>query len=174
MDGSLSDGARRSLRVVPLTRDGFAPFGDVVGARGGRTARVNGGRAVRHDDLVRLDHATPSRLPVLATYRVGPSRLPFAAEVLECHPASSQIFLPMHAARFLVGVTPALPSGAPDLQGARAFIVDGAEGLHYRAGVWHVPMTALDAEAVFAMLMWEGTEADTVEHRLAQPLLIHG
>ena len=162
---------RCSLRAVPLTRDGFAPFGEVIGADGGRTARVNGGRAVRHDDLAHLDHATPSRLPVLATYRIGPSRLPFAAAVLERHPSSSQVFLPMQAARFVVGVAPASPSGALDR--ARAFIADGAEGLHYRAGIWHVPLTALDAEAVFAMLMWEGAEADTVEHRLPEPLLIH-
>jgi ureidoglycolate lyase len=163
----------RPLRAVPLTRDGFAPFGEVIGADRGRTARVNGGRAVRHDDLARLDHATPTQLPTLAAYRVEPSRLPLAATVLERHPSSSHVFLPMRAARFVVGVAPALPCDAPDLDGARAFLVDGAEGLHYRAGIWHVPMTVLDEEAVFAMLIWKGAEADTVEHRLPEPLLIH-
>jgi len=173
MDGSVRTEARRPLRAVPLTRSAFEPYGDVIGAQGGRTTRVNGGRAVRHDDLLRLDHRTASRLPVLATYRVSPSFLPLAVEVLERHPSSSQIFLPLHAARFVVGVAPALLSGGPDLDGARAFIVDGAQGLHYRAGVWHVPMIALDGEAVFAMLMWEGAEADTVEHRLPEPFHIH-
>jgi len=171
MDATLV-GSRR-LRALPLTQADFAPFGEVIGARGGRTARVNGGRAVRHDDLARFDHATPARLPVLAAYRVSPSRLPVAVDILEHHPSSSQIFLPMGAARFVVGVAPALPEGGPDLDRARAFLVDGADGLHYRAGIWHVPMTALDEEAVFAMLMWEGTAADTVEHRLPEPLLIH-
>ncbi len=163
----------RRLRARPLAPQGFAAYGEVFEAQGGLVRAVNDGRALRHDGLVRLDHAVDARLPALAAYRVEPSGLPFAAAVFERHPGSSQVFLPLDVARYLVAVAPATPAGEPDLDRAEAFVAGRGVGVHYRAGVWHVPLVALDRAGAFAMLMWEAGAADTIEHRLPEPLLIH-
>jgi ureidoglycolate lyase len=161
------------LRARPLVPEGFAPYGEVFAAAGGATRLVNDGRALRHDGLVRLEHGTDTRLPTLAAYRVEASAPPFAAEVFERHPDSSQVFLPLDVSRYLVAVAPATPEGWPDLDRAEAFVAGCGVGVHYWAGVWHVPLVALDRAGAFAMLMWETGAADTVEHRLTLPLLIH-
>jgi len=168
---SLDRPGSRLLRAGPLTAAGFAPFGEVIRPEGGRISAVNDGRALRYDDLASLTHATGAERPILSLYRVRPSERPFQAQVFECHPLSSQVFLPMADAEFLVVVAPDR-EGSPDLDRAEAFVPGRRTGIHYRPGIWHVPLAAFGSEAVFAMLMWEAGAADTVEHRLTAPLVI--
>lgn len=159
------------LRAKPLTAAAFAPYGDVLAEGGRAPILVNEGRAARYDGLAHLAHVTGAEKPVISLYKVAPSRSPFAAGVFERHPLSSQVFLPMADATFLVVVAPD-SAGRPDLARAEAFRPDHRTGIHYRAGIWHVPLVVFDAEAVFAMLMWETGRGDTEEHRLSDPILI--
>ena len=58
---------------------------------------------------------------------------------------------------------------------AHAFVGRRGQGINYRRDVWHAPITALDADGDFLMLMWErGTAEDCIVHRLAEPLIIDG
>jgi ureidoglycolate lyase len=61
--------------------------------------------------------------------------------LLECHPLGSQAFLPRQTAPFLIVV--ARPGSAPDLDRLEAFLSDGAQGVNYRAGTWHLPLAGL-------------------------------
>src|SRR3546814_17931098 len=80
---------------------------------------------------------------------------------MERHAFSTQAFLPVDVARYLVMVAPDGADGGPDLAGARLFLVDGRTGINYRAGVWHPPMTVLDRDAVFATVMFnDGSDRD--------------
>jgi ureidoglycolate lyase len=159
------------VRARHLTTEAFADFGDVIAAESSQGVLVNEGRALRYDALTRLRHETPATVPALALYRVSPSALPFTASLFERHPHSSQVFLPMTGGVLLTAVAPDR-GGAPDLERVQAFVSPGGMGIHYRAGIWHLPIAALGSEVILAMLMWEGSRADTVEHRLAQPILI--
>ena len=159
------------LRLSPLTAAAFAPFGEVVSVEGKQATAVNDGRALRYDKLVHLTHDTDAALPALSLYHVSASTLPVAVDLFEQHPHSGQVFLPMMDGSFLVVVAPDR-DGRPDLDRAQAFLPDVGVGVHYKPGIWHVPMTALGADVLLAMLMWEGTETATVEHRLAKPILI--
>jgi ureidoglycolate lyase len=58
---------------------------------------------------------------------------------LEPHPLGSQLFLPLGFARFVIVLAPAGRSGEPD--DIFAFVTDGRQGVNYRAGVWHHPLT---------------------------------
>jgi ureidoglycolate lyase len=154
-----------------LTAEAFSEFGDVIAADGSHAISVNEGRALRYDALMQLRHETPASKPVLALYRVSPSNLPFKANLFERHPYSSQVFLPMTGGAILTAVAPDR-NGTPDLDRIQAFVSPSGLGIHYRPGVWHLPIAALDSEVTLAMIMWEGSHADTVEHRLAHPILI--
>ncbi|MFY1827259.1 ureidoglycolate lyase [Myxococcus fulvus] len=153
----------RVLVARPLTPEGFAPYGDVVSAGLGPGALANQGTAVRFDWSARLENARESAKPNLAVFRSVARSLPFTVKLLEHHPYSSQVFLPLRCERYLVCVAPTAPSGGPDLERLEAFICGPGEGVNYHRGVWHHPIVALDAPAELAMLAWEdGSEGDCV------------
>jgi ureidoglycolate lyase len=90
----------------------------------------------------------------------------FDVRILERHPFTPQTFIPMGLGReedggtcYLVIVAPTLqgeprstgePKGAggPDLEGVRAFVVRGDQGVTYGPGTWHAPMIVLGEKAV--------------------------
>jgi ureidoglycolate lyase len=162
----------RILQAAPLAAEPFAPYGEVLAPEAGRASVVNGGRALRFDGVASLQHSTGAAAPILSLYRIAPSDRPLRVDLFERHPHSSQIFLPLADSEFLVVVAPDR-DGAPDPSRAQAFRPEPRTGIHYRPGIWHVPLAVFGTEAVFAMLMWEGGTADTVEHRLSAPLLVH-
>lgn len=163
----------RRIAPEPLSVDAFAPFGDVVsaGLRAGTSA--NQGTAVRFDGSAALASDRPAARPNLAVFRSTPVALPFRIRLLERHPHSSQAFLPMLCAAFLVIVAPTAAGGEPDLGGLRAFRCGPGQGINYRLGVWHHPILALEAPAEFAMLAWEdGTSSDCVEWPIGEEILV--
>lgn len=153
-----------SICAARLTPEGFARFGTVVVADGaGRGRSVNQGWARRIPGIDNLSHDPAAGKPVLDIYSIEPSQLPFTVSCLERHPLSSQVFMPVACARFLVVVAASDAAGQPDLTQVLAFIGDGTQIVHYRKGVWHAPMVALDTPAVMTMLMWESGGARDCE-----------
>src|SRR5262245_61488436 len=163
----------RELAAIPITPEAFAPFGDVVcaGLSAGKSA--NQGTAVRCDWSAALESTRPGARPNLAVFRSLARSLPFEVCLLERHPCSTQVFLPLVCTRYLVCVAPALPDGGPDIDGLLAFRCGPGTGINYRRGVWHHPILALDGPADFAMLAWEdGTALDCVEQALSTRVMV--
>jgi ureidoglycolate lyase len=157
------------VRVRPITAAAFAPYGDLVsaGVRDGRAA--NQGTAVRFDHAAALESTRAGARPNLAVFRSTPKALPFRVRLLERHPCSTQAFLPLVCASFLVVVAPG--DDAPDAARIEAFLCGPGQGINYRRGVWHHPIVALEEEAEFAMLAWEdGGPDDCVERWLDVPV----
>ncbi|EWY42088.1 ureidoglycolate hydrolase [Skermanella stibiiresistens SB22] len=162
------------LGPQPLTAEAFAPFGEVVAAGAGSVARVNDGRADRFDGVGRLRLDACGTTPVVAIYRIDASALPHRVPVLERHPLSSQLFVPMTASRYLVVAVPSDADGAPVSERAVALVASGAQAINYRPGVWHCPLVALDQTADFAMVMAQASEpaADCEFFDLPVPLTV--
>ena len=143
------------MRIVAqtLTRNAFAPYGDVL------EAPAEFGRAY-FDEGLRTSR--PTARPSLSVSHVRPlARLPLEAKVLERHEFSSQSFLPLDVARWLVIVAPAAADGGPDSGRAVAFLAGPGQGVTYHAGTWHHPLTILDRPGRFAVVMWrDGTSTD--------------
>ena len=159
--------------LEPLTPEGFAAFGQVIEAGAGPGRPVNLGTAMRFDRLGLLENARPAARPNLAVFRLAPQGLPFPLTLFERHPHSSQAFVPMRGARWLLCVAPEDAAGRPDAARARAFVGGPGRGVNLRRGAWHHPLIALDEPAELAMLAWEdGSGGDCVEHRLADPVLV--
>ena len=152
------------IRAEPLTEDAYAPYGRVIEARpGGRL--VNEGMALRNDEAVDIESHRPGAKLNTCVFRCTP--LPASTldvKVLEKHPSSTQVFIPLAAERYLVVV--ALGGDLPDLATLRAFVATGRQAIAYAPGVWHHPMVGLDRETDFVALVWEdGTEGDCVVWR---------
>ncbi len=163
----------RSLTAVPLTADAFAPFGRVVSAGLQPGSSANQGTAVRFDFCAELVSTRAQSKPNLAVFRSVPRTLPHEIVLLERHPCSTQVFIPMVVARYLVCVAPTKPDGGPDLDGLEAFICAPGQGVAYAPGTWHHPMVALDAPGEFAMIAWEdGTPLDCEVRQLGVKFIV--
>jgi ureidoglycolate lyase len=161
------------IHAVPLDADAFAPFGDVIsaGATGGSSA--NQGTAVRFDWATTLVNDRPGARPNVAVFRAAAGALPFRVRLLERHPRSTQMFVPMTCASCLVVVAPRRNDGTPHLRGLRAFRGGPGQAINYAKGVWHHPILALEAPADLLMLAWEdGGAEDCVEHPIDDEITI--
>lgn len=164
---------REPLRARPLTREAFSPFGDIIGLELSGGTSANQGTATRYDKVARLASSRPEAKPNLAVFRSVAKTLPFEVRLLERHPCSTQMFVPMACQRFLVVVCPEDARGEPDLARLCAFVCGPGQGVNYRPGLWHHPIIALDGPADLLMLAWEdGTALDCEERPLSVPILV--
>jgi ureidoglycolate lyase len=164
----------RQLQAKPLTAEAFKRFGQVISVDAGTNAvTANQGTAQRFDWVADLKSTRANAKANLVVVRSEAKTLPFLARLVEKHPHSSQTFIPMACARYLVCVAPPKPDSSPDVEHLEAFLAVAGQGISYNAGTWHHPIAALDAPADFAMLVWEdGSKKDCVEFPLAQPIEI--
>jgi ureidoglycolate lyase len=163
-----------SLRPEPLTRAGFAAFGDVIEA-GKAFDLINSGTTQQYKELTEVEVSAGGGRTQVSLYRVVPYELPLAIAMLERHPLSSQLFMPLSAAPFLVVVAP--PGERVHRASVRAFVTNGAQGVNYRRGTWHHPVIALRNPTEFLVIDRVGPGAncdefffDDEELRLEPPL----
>ena len=157
MMGAMS--ADLTLAAIPMSREAFAPYGQLVMCPGrGESRPVNEDTAERWDDQAPCANLRAAATLNVATFQARPRPLPFMLVTLERHPHSTQIFLPLHASRYVVVVA----DGAEAVPGAlRAFLVAGDVGVAYAPNVWHHTLIVLDAPASFACFVFEdGTVSD--------------
>lgn len=148
----------------PLTRDDFAPFGEVLAAEGMLSFPINEGRAQRYHALAAVDAVQDGGRPVISLFRTEPVTLPFALRLLERHRLGSQAFMPLHAEPFLVVVAPNMAGDKPGVP--VAFLTDGRQGVNFRRGTWHSPLLALHGRCDFLVIDREGPSVDCDEVRL--------
>ncbi len=136
----------------PLTREAFAPFGDVI------EVPTQAGRLYYDDALGNLrPHARPS---LSMACRAPTQDRPLKSDTMERHEFSSQSFVPVDVGRWLIVVAPHAAMGGPDMAAARAFIASGAHGVTYRPNTWHHGLTTLDRPGSFAVFMWKAGSSD--------------
>ncbi len=148
------------LRVEPLSRAAFAPFGDVIEADSTRDRyAVNDGTATRFHDLAHIDTSSNNGQPIVSIFRAQPRSLPFDVCMLESHPLGSQAFVPLHPEFVFVVVVAAEPHATP-----HAFLALGGQGINYHRGTWHHPLIALDQVSDFLVIDrgGEGNNCDEV------------
>ena len=136
----------------PLTQEAFAPFGDVI------DVPQQAGRTYYEDALGNLRPRAKASLSM--TFRVPTSDRPLKSELMERHEFSSQTFVPVDVARWLIVVAPHAAKGGPDMAGARAFIATGDQGVTYKPNTWHHGLTTLDKPGRFAVFMWRAGSQD--------------
>lgn len=153
-----------SIHVEPLTQEAFSPFGDVI------HIPDEPGRMYFDEALGTLrPHARASLSTVM---RAPAPPLPIRIDMLERHEFSSQTFIPLGAASWLVVVAPHAPDGGPDASQARAFLATGSQGVTYRANTWHHSLTVLDMPSQFAVYMWRDGTADDEEFVPVSPFTV--
>ena len=137
----------------PLTKEAFAPFGDVI------DVPETPGRTYYNDALGNLRPDAQANLS-LSLKAETPDR-PLRSDYMERHEFSSQTFVPLDVERWLIVVAPHASAGGPDVAGMKAFIATGRQGVTYRPNTWHHGLTVLDRPGRFAVFMWlDGSKGD--------------
>lgn len=152
-----------ALLAEPLTEEAFAPFGAVL-----RAPVAAGQRDYFDEGLANLRaEAKPSLSIVRGTAAEDPPQI----SIIERHAFSSQSFLPLAPARWIVVVAPG-GDGGPDLARVRAFLPGPNDGVTFAPGTWHAPLTTLDA-AAFAIVMWRNGGPLDEEILPVPPFAVH-
>ena len=143
----------RRLALQDITAEAFARFGLLLPRPAPGAGRL--------DLIEELTNGRETARPRFSLTAVEPRALPLIAVEMERHVHSSQDFVPLDCASYLVLVAPHGADGCPDEAGLHAFRVPGDVGIHYHADTWHHPLTALDRPASFAVLTFvDGTAGD--------------
>ena len=155
--------AAAPIEVEPLTAETFAPFGDVLEAKGAPDRVINEGLCGRFHDRARLDFRDGRA--GISIFRAEPRALPYAFDLVERHPEGSQAFLPMTEHPFLVVVAP----GSDRPGRPRAFLTGPGQGVNLLRGTWHGVLTPLRAPGLFAVVDYVGSRPNLEEHRFPRP-----
>ena len=131
------------LKVQPMTREAFAPFGVLIDSRG----------SVEID----LGQGAPSMTGTTAERR--PLRFDFMAR----HKRTMQVFSPLASSRAVIAVAPPNGLDAPDVERVVAFLVEGRLPYAYHKGTWHTPPFPVGEWASFLVVDRSGTLDDDYE-----------
>ncbi|MFJ2536465.1 ureidoglycolate lyase, partial [Pseudomonas sp. NPDC087614] len=88
----------RTLTIEPLTKEAFAPFGDVIETDGSDHFMINNGSTV--------ETAQPEDNAIISIFRADAQDMPLTVCMLERHPLGSQAFIPLLGNPFLIVVAP--------------------------------------------------------------------
>jgi ureidoglycolate lyase len=139
----------KTLAIEPLTREAFAPFGDVIELEGAKQIPINLGTTIRYHDLAKVDVTDEGGRTLVNLFRGQARVLPFEVKMMERHPLGSQAFIPLNDKPYLVVVAPV---GELDESKIRAFVTSGWQGVNYAKGVWHHPLLALGEVSDFIVV----------------------
>ncbi|WP_169570222.1 ureidoglycolate lyase [Sneathiella limimaris] len=157
------------LDLKPLTKEAFAPYGDVIETSGSDYFLINNGSTRRYHDLAKIEILEGGR-PLINIFQATPLSYPLAVKMVERHPHGSQAFIPLGSNPYLVLVAKAGEDVTPeDLE---AFIATSDQGVNYHAGTWHHPVLALDGVSDFLVVDRGGEGHNCDEFFFAEDLEI--
>ena len=158
-----------SLRPEPLTRERFAPYGDVIQTAPGRADAMNAARFERFDDLCDVNTGD-GRVAISVARCRTPTSLPLRIDMVERHPLGSQAFVPLKPCRMVVVVAP--PGESVEAGDLRAFVTNGRQGFNYHRGTWHMPLIAFEAGQEFLVIDRAGGEPNCEQHDLDDVVML--
>ncbi|MBB5703441.1 ureidoglycolate lyase [Ochrobactrum daejeonense] len=155
------------LAVERLTKEAFAPFGDVIEVEGAELRLINNGTTERFHDLARVEAAGTEARVLINIFRGQSFEAPIDIVMMERHPFGSQAFIPLNGRPFLVVV-------AEDVDDRpvrpRVFLARGDQGVNYLRNVWHHPLLALERKSDFLVVDREGREDNLEEFFLSDAI----
>jgi ureidoglycolate lyase len=132
------------LKVQPMTREAFAPFGVLIDSRG----------SVEID----LGEGAPSMTGTTA------ERRPFRFDFMARHRRTMQVFSPLVSSQAIICVAPPDDAAsAPAIERVAAFFVDGRLPYAYHKGTWHTPPFPVGEWASYLVIDRSGTLDDDYE-----------
>ena len=161
----------KRLTAQPLTREAFAPFGDLLDAEGWQNHYpINAGKCERFHALATAEASGPDAKVLISIARGQPYELPLTLTMVERHPLGSQAFVPLNGRPFLVVVAADAPNGPAE---PRAFLAGPGQGVNYPRGRWHGVLTPIGQPQDFLIVDRAGDGSNLEEFHFPEPYEIH-
>jgi ureidoglycolate lyase len=125
------------LEVQPMTRETFAPFGEIISERGPID--------------IDLDNGQASFVTQTVEHR------PMFFDFLGRHRRTEQVFSPLGGAKSILAVAMPTEDDSPDANKMAAFLVDGNCAFKLHRGTWHTSAFPIQESASFLVVDREGT-----------------
>jgi len=120
------------LTLEPLTREAFAPYGDVIEVSGEPDKLINQGMCGRFHDLAKLDFG--SGRAGISLFDAQARHFPYTLDMMERHPEGSQAFIPLSGVPMIISVAKD-NSGKPGQP--RAFLSEPHQSINIHRNTWH-------------------------------------
>tara|TARA_B100000401_G_scaffold419575_1_gene344311 strand:+ start:243 stop:740 length:498 start_codon:yes stop_codon:yes gene_type:complete len=130
------------IKPVPITKENFLKFGDVISTKEIRPLEINNGFAKRYDGIAKLNTSSEKGETTISIFSALKRNFPMKIDMMEKHPLGSQAFIPMKETTFLVFVAP--EGDFPNLNKIESFIVPPGIGVNYNPGIWHFPLISTE------------------------------
>jgi ureidoglycolate lyase len=160
----------RTITAQPLTRENFAPFGDVIDAEGDAHYPINGGKTERYHALARPEATGPGGHVLISLGKATPYDVPLKLAMVERHPLGSQAFVPLSPRPFLVVVCHD-DNGVPGMP--HAFLTQYGQGVNYPRNTWHGVLTPIGEPQDFLIVDRGGAGNNLEEFFFSEPYEIH-
>jgi ureidoglycolate lyase len=154
------------LRLKPLTKAAFAPFGDVVEIDGANRREINQGYAQRYNGFANIDVTDEGGTTGTCIIVAQPRPSPIAITLMERHPLGSQLFVPMQQRPWIVLVC----ADPTDPYSFQAFQATGNQGVNYAKGTWHHPLLVMEKDTIFFEVSRLGAGKNLEEVKLPTPM----
>jgi ureidoglycolate lyase len=151
------------MKVEPLTKQTFAPFGNVVEIEDAEKRPINQGFATRFHDLAKIEVGAGEAIVSIFTVVARPQ--PIAIKLMERHPLGSQLFYPLQDEEWYILVC----DNPLDQKSYRAFKASGKQGVNYKPNTWHHPILVA-SESKFIVVDRKGEGNNLEEVWLETPL----
>lgn len=159
-----------TLKPEPLTRERFAPYGEVIETSRDTADAMNAARFQRFDNLCNVDLINDGQVSVSIARCRTPTALPLRLGMVERHPLGSQAFVPLSRCKMVVVVAP--PAESVDIHSLRAFVSNGRQGINYRRGTWHMPLISFDEGQEYLIIDRGGDEPNCEEFLLDEAVIL--
>jgi ureidoglycolate lyase len=156
----------RIITAQPLTRESFAPFGDVIDASGDNHYPINAGKTERYHALARPEATGPGGHVLISLAKATPYEFPLKLKMVERHPLGSQAFVPLSPRPFLVVVCHD-EDGVPGEP--HAFLAQPGQGVNYPRNSWHGVLTPIGDPQDFLIVDRGGAGNNLEEFFFSEP-----
>lgn len=164
----------KPIKLEPLTKAAFAPFGDVIAMADNDWFPINNGTTRRYHHVGQVQIMGDDGQAGISLARGDAFHFPIAVKMLERHPLGSQAWIPNAGSAFVIVVAPNGPDDRPDENAIRAFYAKGHQGVNYHAGTWHHPLLTLNQPGNFIVVDRIGTVPNCDEVDLREVFVVDG
>ena len=158
-----------SISPIPLSKNRFQKFGDVLETKSREHFLINNAMCKRYDKLSEVTTDKGVGTTQISIFRGKPYNFPLRLKLLERHPLGSQAFMPLHSDPFLVIV-------AKDINGEPAtpdvFYTNGHQGINIKKNTWHGVLTPIITECDFLVVDRFGPTPNLEEFILNKKIII--
>ena len=157
------------IKPIPITKENFKKFGDVITTANIKPLEINNGYAKRYDGIANLNTKKNDGESTISIFSALKRSFPMKIDMMEKHPLGSQAFIPMKETVFLSFVAPA--SDLPDINKIKSFIIPPKMGINYKPGIWHFPLISTE-DTNFLVIDRKGNGENLTIHKFENQEII--